>query len=116
MVDIQYFVDTLPQRIRRRWVAVDMQQSKFPYKTEVALRAHAEHDAIHYLSGHPFTLEGEECVAYLELMFNRGWYAVGEEYNGYLPRECEYDRITSELIDETAEVIYGFYDDYDTYS
>jgi hypothetical protein len=35
----------------------------------------------------------------------------GEKYNVFIPKECDYGIITSELIDETAEIIYEFYDD-----
>jgi hypothetical protein len=112
LMDIQYFLDTTPQRIHRRLVETDIQQIEFPYETDDAVRAWCEHDAIHYLSGQPFTLEGEECVAYLELMFNRGWLPLGEQYNSSFPRECECGIMTAELIDETAEIIYEFYDEH----
>lgn len=112
MTDLQQFLDQIP-RIRRRWVVSDIQQYKFPYKTEVALKAHAEHDALHYLFQQPFTEEGEKCVAYLERKFHRGWLPVGEEYNQFSPVPCECGIITEELIDETAEVIYQLYDDYE---
>jgi hypothetical protein len=110
VMDIQQFVDTAPQRIRRRWVAADIQQYKFPYKTEVALRAHAEHDALHYLFQQPFTKEGEEHVAYLEQKFHCGWLPLGEKYNPNSPVPCDCGIITSELIDETVKIIYEFYD------
>lgn len=75
-MDLQFFLDTVPQRIRRRWVAVVIQQNKIPYKTEKALKAYAEHDALHYLFQQPFTEEGEKCVAYLERKFHRGWLVL----------------------------------------
>ena len=112
MIDLQYFVDTLPQRIHRRFVVGVIHQSKFPHKTEKAIRAYAEHDALHYLFQQPFTEEGEQHVAYLEKTFNRGWLPFGEKYNVFTPKECDCGRITAELIDETAEIIYEFYDDY----
>jgi hypothetical protein len=110
-MDIQQFLDTIPQKIHRRWVVTVTQQHKFPYKTERALRAYAEHDALHYLFQQPFTEEGEKHVAYLEQKFNRGWLPFGENYNVFIPEECDCGIITSELIDETAEIIYEFYDD-----
>ena len=67
--------------------------------------AQLEHDALHYLSQQPFTKEGEECVAYLEKTFNRGWLPLGEKYNTFKPKECECSHITQELITETAEKI-----------
>jgi hypothetical protein len=111
VMDIQQFLDTIPQKIHRRWVVTVTQQNKFPYKTERALRAYAEHDALHYLFQQPFTEEGEKHVAYLEQKFNRGWLPFGENYNVFIPEECDCGIITSELIDETAEIIYEFYDD-----
>jgi hypothetical protein len=112
MIDLQYFVDTLPQKYTRNRVVQEIEFSKFPYKTERALRAYAEHDALHYLFQQPFTEEGEKHVAYLEKKFNRGWLPFGEKYNVFTPKECDCGRITAELIDETAEIIYEFYDDY----
>ena len=116
VMDIQQFVDTAPQRIRRRWVVADILQYKFPYKTEVALRAHAEHDALHYLFQQPFTKEGEEHVAYLEQKFHCGWLPLGEKYNTNSPIPCDCNGITLKLIDETSEIIYQHYNDYDTYA
>lgn len=112
MIDLQYFADTVPNKITRSRVVREIQFHKFPYKTERALRAYAEHDALHYLSGHSFTSESEEYVAYLEKIFNRGWLPYGKEYNSFLPRECKYDGITVEKIDEVADILMGFYDDY----
>ena len=48
----------------------------------------------------------------MEKTFNRGWLPFGEKYNVFTPKECDCGRITAELIDETAEIIYEFYDDY----
>lgn len=107
--DLQQFIENLPDRITRSRVVRQIQNSKFPHKTEVALRAYAQHDAIHYLFNQPFTLEGEECVAYLELMFNRGWFSFGEEYSSVFPRECECGIITVEQIDDIALKLYEVY-------
>jgi hypothetical protein len=106
MIDLQYFVDTLPLKYTRNRVARAIEISKFPYKIERALRAYAEHDALHYLFQQPFTEEGEKHVAYLEKTFNRGWLPFGEKYNVFTPKECDCGRITVELIDETADIIY----------
>ena len=69
------------------------------------VNAWVEHDALHYLSQQPFNQEGEECVAYLEKTFNRGWLPLGEKYNTFTPKECECSHITQELITQTAEKI-----------
>lgn len=112
MINLQTFINTIPDKITRRRVARAIQYSRFPHKTEVALRAYAQHDALHYLFNQPFTSEGEECVAYLELLFNRGWLPFGEKYNRNFPRECECGTITVEQIDEIALKLYEAYDDY----
>ena len=111
VTDIQQFIDTIPQRIRRRWVVMDIMQYNFPYSTEVALKAYAEHDALHYLAGQPFNKEGEEHVAYLEQKFQRGWMPLSIQYNQNSPVPCECDKITEELIDENAKIFYQFYND-----
>lgn len=107
---IKNFLNTIPVKIRRKSVVADIIQYKFPYKTEVALRAQAEHDALHYLSGYHFTKEDEEKIVYLEQKFNRGWLAIGKQYNQNIPVSCECNEITQELINETAKIIYSFYD------
>ena len=113
MMDLQYFIDTLPAKFNRRTAVSFIQQYKFPYKTEKVLKALAEHDSLHYLSGQPFTQEGEQCVIYLEKKFQKGFSPIAENYTTLLPQiPCEYDTITSELIDETASIIYEFFDDY----
>jgi hypothetical protein len=111
MTDLQYFVDTLPSKPNRDTIASQLERTETSITTDEAIRAYAEHDALHYLFQQPFTKEGEKHVAYLEKTFNRGWLPFGEKYNVFIPEECDCGRITAELIDETAEIIYEFYDD-----
>jgi len=112
-MDLQHFIDTLPAKFNRRTAVSFIHQYKFPYKTEKVLKALAEHDSLHYLSGQPFTQEGEQCVIYLEKKFQKGFSPIAENYTTLLPQiPCECDTITSELIDETASIIYKFFDDY----
>ena len=70
-----------------------------------AMQAWYEHDALHYLSQKPFSIEGEEGVAYLEKRFNRGWLPYGEKHNPFYPRKFFCSHITQELITETASLI-----------
>lgn len=111
MNDLQTFINTIPDKITRRKVAMDIVEYKIPYKTEVALRAHAQHDALHYLFNQPFNLEGEEYVAYLERKFQRGWLPLGKRYNPFYEKECECGTITVEQIDEIALKLYEVYVD-----
>ena len=111
MTDLQYFVDNLPYLHTRDKIAAQLERTETSITTDEAIRAHAEHDALHYLFQQPFTEEGEKHVAYLEKTFNRGWLPLGEKYNVFIPKECDCGRITAELIDETAEIIYEFCND-----
>ena len=110
MIDLQYFIDTLPSKPNRDTIETQLENKLHQITTEEALIAWSEHDALHYLSGQPFSEEGEQCVAKLEKVFNRGWLFFGWNYNTYRPEDCEYSHITQELIEETAELIRGFYD------
>ena len=60
----------------------------------------SEHDALHFISGNPFTDDGEKRVAYLEQMLKCGWF----EYNSFrkVAVPCDYDYITDELLDIIA--------------
>ena len=113
MTDLQTFINTIPDKITRRGMAIKLQNSGFPYKTEVALRAYAQHDAIHYLYNLPFTQEGEQKVAWVEYKFNRGWYVVDEKYNTFFRQEFDCRHITHKMIDEVAQMIYEVYNDYE---
>jgi hypothetical protein len=112
MIDLQYFADTVPDKVTRSRVVREIKIYNLPFKTERLLKAYAEHDALHYLSGHYFTLMDEGHIAYLEKIFNRGWLPYGKKYNPNFPRECEYNGITVEKIDEVADILMGIYDDY----
>lgn len=112
MIDLQQFINTIPDKITRRKVAMDIVEYKIPYKTEVALRAYAQHDALHYLFNQPFTEEGEKKVAWAEYKFNRGWYAVDEKYNQFFRKEFDCSSVTHKMIDEIALKLYEVYDDY----
>jgi len=106
MTDLKHFVSTLPQMIISfREIEVNIQKYNLSLKSEEIFMAQLEHDALHYLSQQPFNQKGEECVAYLEKTFNRGWLPFGEKYNTFIPRECECSHITQELITQTAEQI-----------
>lgn len=104
-MDLQHFASTLPYVTSRDAIAAQIEHDGVGFTTDDAIRAFCEHDALHYLSGQPFTKEGERCVAYLEKRFSRGWLSYGDKYNVYSPKPCECDRITPELIDETAQMI-----------
>jgi hypothetical protein len=104
-MDLQYFVDTLPNITSRDSIAVQIENDEVPFTTDQIILAWCEHDALHYLSGHSFTEEGEKYVAYMEKAFNRGWLPLGNKYNAHYPEPCECDKITPELIDETAQMI-----------
>jgi hypothetical protein len=73
--------------------------------TDEGMTAWYEHDAIHYLSQQPFNENGEKCVKFIEKNLWRGWLPHGEEFNAWVPVECEYSHITQELITETARLI-----------
>ena len=105
--DLQFFVQYLLEYHPRDNISEELKLTESPITTDVAVNAWAEHDALHYISQQPFTKEGEECVAYLEKIFNRGWLPLGEEYNTFTPKECECSHITQELITETAEDIHS---------
>jgi hypothetical protein len=103
--DLKFFVKFLPSLPNRDEIAEHLTKNNALVTFDEAVNAWVEHDALHYLSQQPFTKEGEECVAYLEKTFNRGWLPFGERYNTSIPRECECSHITQELITETAEKI-----------
>jgi len=115
MTDLKHFVSTLPQMIISfREIEVNIQKYNLSLKSEEIFMAQLEHDALHYISQQSFDKEGEECVAYLEKTFNRGWLPFGEKYNTFTPRECECSHITQELITETAEDIQSLmYDEFE---
>lgn len=104
-MDLQYFVSTLPHITSRDSIAAQIEHYGISFTTDDAIRAWCEHDALHYLGEQPFTKEGEEHVAYLEQVFQRGWLPLGSKYNAYNPEPCECDTITPELIDETAQML-----------
>ena len=102
--DLKFFVKHhLPSLPNRDEIAAQLERTETSITTDEAIRAWVEHDALHYLSQQPFNQKGEECVAYLEKTFNRGWLPFGEKYNPFTPRECECSHITQELITQTAE-------------
>jgi len=103
--DLKFFVKFLPSLPNRDEIAEHLTKNNSLVTVDEAVSAWVEHDALHYLSQQPFTKEGEECVAYLEKTFNRGWLPFGEKYNPSIPRECECSHITQELITQTAEKI-----------
>jgi hypothetical protein len=102
--DLKFFVKHhLPSLPNRDKIATQLERTETSITTDEAIRAWVEHDALHYLSQQPFNQKGEECVAYLEKIFNRGWLPFGEKYNTFTPRECECSHITQDLITQTAE-------------
>jgi hypothetical protein len=108
--DLKFFVKHhLPSLPNRDKIAEHLTKNNALITVDEAVSAWCEHDALHYLSQQSFDKEGEECVAYLEKTFNRGWLPFGERYNTSTPRECEYSHITQELITQTAEDILSFY-------
>jgi hypothetical protein len=112
--DLQFFVHNLPHLLTRDEIAEQLTKNNALVTVDEAVSAWCEHDALHYLSQQSFDKEGEECVAYLEKTFNRGWLPFGERYNTSTPRECEYSHITQELITEIAEDIESLmYDEFE---
>jgi hypothetical protein len=103
--DLKFFVKFLPSLPNRDEIAEHLTKNNALVTVDEAVSAWIEHDALHYISQQPFTKEGEECVAYLEKTFNRGWLPFGEKYNPSIPKECECSHITQELITEIAEKI-----------
>ena len=101
--DLKFFVKFLPSLPNRDKIAAQLERTETSITTDEAINAWVEHDALHYISQQPFNQEGEECVAYLEKTFNRGWLPFGEKYNPSIPRECECSHITQDLITQTAE-------------
>ena len=102
--DLKFFVKHhLPSLPNRDKIAEHLTKNNALVTVDEAIRAWVEHDALHYLSQQPFNKQGEECVAYLEKTFNRGWFPFGEKYNTFIPRECECSHITQDLITQTAE-------------
>lgn len=101
--DLKFFVKHhLPSLPNRDKIAEHLTKNNDLVTVDEAIRAWVEHDALHYLSEQPFNKQGEECVAYLEKTFNRGWLPFGEKYNIFTPRECECSHITQDLITATA--------------
>ncbi len=105
MTDLQHFIDTLPAKVTREDLTLAIRNRNIPLSIDDAINAWCQHDALHYISGHSFSPYGEQCIVYLEEVFQRGWLPLGENYNQTSPRPCKYDTITTELIDETAEMI-----------
>ena len=113
--DLKFFVKFLPSLPNRDEIAEQIKHNEIfqdvldyeesPFTVDTVIKTWCEHDALHYLSQQSFDKEGEECVAYLEKTFNRGWLPFGERYNTSTPRECECSHITQELITQTAEQI-----------
>jgi len=112
--DLKFFVKFLPSLPNRDEIAAQLERTETSITTDEAISAWCEHDALHYISQQPFTKQGEECVAYLEKTFNRGWLPFGEKYNTSIPKECECSHITQELITEIAEDIQSLmYDEFE---
>ena len=103
--DLKFYVKHLPFLLNRDEIAERLTKNNALITVDEAVSAWCEHDALHYLSQQSFDKEGEECVAYLEKTFNRGWLPFGERYNTSTPKECECSHITQELITQTAEKI-----------
>ena len=101
--DLKFYVKHLPFLPTRDEIAERLTKNNALITVDEAVSAWCEHDALHYISQQPFNKKGEECVAYLEKIFNRGWLPFGEKYNSSTPRECECSHITQELITQTAE-------------
>lgn len=76
MSDLQTFINTIPDKIAHNRVLREIENLNLSYNLEVGLRAWAQHDALHYLSNQPFTVEGEQKVAWMEYKFKRGWYIL----------------------------------------
>ena len=112
--DLKFFVKHLPSLPNRDEIAEHLTNNNALVTVDEAVGAWCEHDALHYISQQPFNKKGEECVAYLEKTFNRGWLPLGEKYNTSIPRECECSHITQELITEIAEDIESLvYDEFE---
>jgi len=123
--DLKFFVkhclpslpnpDKIAEQIKHNEIFQDvLDYDESPFTVDTVIKTWCEHDALHYLSQQSFDKEGEECVAYLEKTFNRGWLPFGEKYNTSIPRECECSHITQELITETAENIESLmYDEFE---
>jgi hypothetical protein len=112
--DLKFFVKFLPSLPNRDKIAAQLERTETSITTDEAINAWCEHDALHYISQQAFDKVGEECVAYLEKTFNRGWLPFGEKYNPSIPRECECSHITQELITQTAEDIQSLmYDEFE---
>ena len=103
--DLKFYVKHLPFLPTRDEIAERLTKNNALITVDEAVSAWCEHDALHYLSQQSFDKEGEECVAYLEKTFNRGWLPFGERYNTSTPKECECSHITQELITQIAEKI-----------
>lgn len=67
-----------------------------------SMQAWYEHDAIHFLGNLPFTLEGEQKVAFLERSIDRGWGSIDKKYNLYVPKKCKYPLVTPQNVDDTV--------------
>lgn len=104
-MDLQYFASTLPSIPNIDLIAEQIERDGISFTTDDAILAWCEHDALHHISGHPFTKEGEEHIVYLEQVFQKGWFPLGSKYNTHNPEPCECDMITPELIDETAQML-----------
>jgi hypothetical protein len=109
--DLKFYVKHLPFLPTRDEIAERLTKNNALITVDEAVSAWCEHDALHYLSQQSFDKEGEECVAYLEKTFNRGWLPFGERYNTSTPRECECFHITQELITQIAESILSYTND-----
>lgn len=110
MTDLQTFINTIPDKITHSRVLMEIENHNLSYSLEVGLRAWAQHDALHYLSNQPFTVEGEEKVAWMEYKFKRGWYVVNEKYNRFYREEFDCRHITHKMIDEVALKLYESYE------
>lgn len=112
--DLKTFTANFTTKLNLQYTKNLIIEGYYPFKLEELKRAWCEHDAIHYLSQNLFTDEGELSVQFLEWKFNRGGLPFRMKYiHHFYPnedfelkfRKCDHSHITTELIDETANLI-----------
>lgn len=114
--DLYFFaLHHIPAKPNMDTLAAQLEKSLSKVTTDEGMQAWYEHDAIHYLSQQTFSADGERCVKFIEKKFWRGWSPHGEEYNSWVPVECDCSYITQELITETASLIKEHHEMYKTF-
>lgn len=97
------FVSILPYKPSKEKLEKASKEHNIP--VDEALNLWCVHDAIHFIGGYSFSLDGEQRVRYVEEQFNVGWWALNPKYNTHTPKPCNTAMFNHSRIAEVATQI-----------